>query len=96
MRMSQLVHISHGFLAGFIFTLDWRVSLFLFAQFVLYEFVEESKIKDELYHEIKEWSIGFALGYLAWLAIIFAFPLFLFRPPATGGGGGNRIIPRLM
>jgi len=95
MRLSQLAHVLHGFLAGFIFTLDWRVSLFLFVQFLLYEWVEESKIKDELYHEIKEWSIGFALGYLTWLTIIFVFPLFLFRSPPAGGGGG-RLVPRLM
>lgn len=61
-----LSHYLHGSLAGFI-TGHFRwfglaVSVFLFVQFISYEISEEMKIMDELYLELKEWSMGFALA----------------------------------
>jgi len=93
-RLTQLAHIAHGALAGFLWWLDWRVSLFLFLQFFLYEYFEETKVKDELYHELKEWAFGFAIALLAVLLVTwFAVPP---RGPFGSGGGGKFIIPRLM
>jgi len=31
-----------------------------FSEFFAYEWVEESKVKDEMYHELQEWALGFA------------------------------------
>ena len=93
MRLTQLAHIAHGALAGFFWWVDWRVSLFLFLQFFLYEYFEETKVKDELYHELKEWAFGFAIALIAVLLITwFAIPP---RGP-SGPSGGGPIIPRLM
>jgi len=43
--------VLHGLTAGFLWFVDWKVSLFLFLQFFAYEYVEETKVKDEMYHE---------------------------------------------
>jgi len=73
-RRSQVAHVAHGAIAGFLWWIDWRVSLFLFLQFFLYEFFEESKIKDEMYYELKEWAIGFVIALLLVLAFILLTP----------------------
>ena len=59
-RLSQVAHFLHGAIAGALWWVDWKVSLFLFLQFFAYEWVEESKVKDEMYHELQEWALGFA------------------------------------
>jgi hypothetical protein len=63
-----LSHILHGCLAGFIaICFNWlglALSVFMFLQFLTYELVEETKIKDELYLELKEWTLGFTIGLL--------------------------------
>jgi len=94
-RWSQIAHVAHGAVAGFLWWLDWRVSLFLFLQFSLYEFFEESKIKDEMYHELKEWAMGFVIALLIVLLLLLLIP-----SPTTQywiGGGDKRFnFPRLM
>lgn len=72
MRTTQLAHFFHGFLAG-VLALLWSlwVALFLYVQFVLYELVEETKVRDEMYRELKEWSFGFAIGLvLAFIVVL--------------------------
>ena len=95
-RYTVLAHISHGALAGFLWWIDFRLSLFLFLQFFLYEYFEESKIKDELYHELKEWALGFILGLMSMFLLIL-LPIPFSSPPLPRGGGGSfRGLPRLM
>ncbi len=91
-RWSQVAHVAHGAVAGFLWWLDWRASLFLFLQFFLYEFFEESKIKDEMYYELREWAAGFVIALLLVLALILLMP----PVPATRDfwvGGGLRLNP---
>ena len=60
--LSVLCHVLHGLIAGIAWFFNPFLSVFLFAQFLLYEFVEETKIKDEMYYELREWSFGFIIG----------------------------------
>jgi hypothetical protein len=59
-----IYHIFHGFLSGLTTVLlGWfglAVSIFLFIQFILYEIAEERKIQDELYKELREWTLGYS------------------------------------
>jgi hypothetical protein len=68
-RLSQVVHVLHGAVAGFLWWVDWRVSLFLFLQFFAYEYFEETKVKDEMYHELREWAAGFAVVLVTMLLV---------------------------
>jgi hypothetical protein len=68
-RLSQVVHVLHGLASGFLWWVDWRVSLFLFLQFFAYEYFEETKVKDEMYHELREWSSGFAVALITVLLV---------------------------
>jgi hypothetical protein len=68
-RLSQVVHVLHGLTSGFLWWVDWRVSLFLFLQFFAYEYFEETKVKDEMYHELKEWASGFAVALVTMLLV---------------------------
>ena len=68
-RVSQVVHVLHGLTSGFLWWVDWRVSLFLFLQFFAYEYFEETKVKDEMYHELREWSAGFAVALVMMLLV---------------------------
>ena len=62
-RFNSLVHHLHGFLAGAL-SIDFiAVSFFLFIQFFAYEYFEETKVKDEMYHELREWSTGYVVGF---------------------------------
>jgi hypothetical protein len=61
-RLNSLVHYLHSLLAG-VLSVDFiAVSIFLFVQFFAYEFFEETKVKDEMYHELREWSTGYVVG----------------------------------
>jgi hypothetical protein len=42
----------------------------MFIQFLTYELAEETKLKDELYLELKEWTLGFTTGLLC--SILFS------------------------
>lgn len=72
MTIQQAVHVLHGFLAGLVAML-WSIwlALFLYVQFVLYEMVEETKVRDEMYRELKEWAMGFATAVSLMLFLIF-------------------------
>lgn len=62
MLSDRFAHITYGFSAGF-FLMDYPAFSFLnFVSFFAYEYVEETKVHDEMYHELKEWSVGFFLG----------------------------------
>jgi hypothetical protein len=68
-RLSSLAHYSHGLLAG-VLSIDFiAVSIFLFVQFLAYEFFEETKVKDEMYHELREWSTGYVFGFVSLLIL---------------------------
>ena len=60
----QIAHLAIGLIVG----LAWfskggpALAIFIAFLFFLYEFVEEFKVKDELYHEIKEFTAGFVGG----------------------------------
>lgn len=73
--ISLISHVTHGFmggiLTGFLGWFGFFVSIFLYVQFFVYEYFEEQKIKDELYHECKEWSIGYVLGLISSLIAKF-------------------------
>jgi hypothetical protein len=94
-RWSQVAHVAHGAVAGFLWWIDWRVSLFLYLQFFLYEFFEESKIKDEMYYELKEWATGFVITLLLVLALILLMPP-VSSPQFWVGGGPRLNPPRLL
>jgi hypothetical protein len=52
-------------MAGLMASLGWlgyAISLFLFVQFFVYEYVEETKIHDEMFHELREWTFSFVAG----------------------------------
>ncbi|MFQ6011671.1 MAG: hypothetical protein ACE5KG_05820 [Nitrososphaerales archaeon] len=49
--------------------------MFLYLTFFVYEWVEQQKAKDEMYHEMKEWAFGFVVGMIAWYAISMRFAL---------------------
>ena len=68
-RLNVLAHYLHGFLAG-VLSVDFiAVAFFLFVQFLAYEFFEETKVKDEMYHELKQWSTGYVGGFLLAIAL---------------------------
>lgn len=71
MRKTQIIHFLHGFFGGLTFKPLPLLSLFLYLQFLLYEYFEETKIKDELYHELKEWSAGFFTGLFSYIFLAF-------------------------
>lgn len=66
-------HVLHGCLAGLLSgQLNWfglALAVFLYIQFLMYEVVEEKKIADELYFELKEWAVGYALSLTASLIL---------------------------
>jgi hypothetical protein len=71
-KLSILCHVFHGLAAGFLAPKGWlglAISLFLYAQFFAYEYVEESKIRDEMFHELREWSFGFIIGLVLGLCV---------------------------
>lgn len=67
--LSVGTHGLHGAIAGALWFLSWGLSVFLFAQFVLYEYVEETKIRDEMFFELREWAFGFVGGLTYWLLV---------------------------
>ena len=63
MKLAEYVNKSAHVLAGILAGLAWYsnpfLSGFIFLLFFVYEFVEQTQVKDEMYHELKEFSIGF-------------------------------------
>jgi len=72
-KIDILCHALHGAIAGFTTSiLDWlglAIATFMFIQFTLYETVEQTKVQDELYRELKEWSSGYVVGLIAGLTL---------------------------
>jgi NhaP-type Na+/H+ and K+/H+ antiporter len=67
---SVFCHVSFGIISGFFGLVNLPLSVFLYLQFLMYEFVEESKLKDELFYELREFSLGYLLGLLlGWIVI---------------------------
>jgi hypothetical protein len=80
-KATQLVHIAHGILAGVVFRPLPLLSFFLYIQFLAYEYFEETKIRDEMYFELREWALGFFIGLIAYyIAYFTGFLPILFRP----------------
>lgn len=71
MRKEQVIHFLHGYFGGFTFKPLPLLSIFLYVQFLLYEYFEESKVKDEMYHELKEWAAGFFVGLVSYIFLAF-------------------------
>ncbi len=61
---NKLAHILIGYLSGLFSFIDFKISVFLYILFFMYEFIEEEKIHDEMYHELKEFTIGYVIGVL--------------------------------
>lgn len=71
--ISIISHILFGFLAGFMTGFfGWfglAIAIFIYIQFLLYEYFEETKIKDEMYYELREFAIGFSVGLIIGLVL---------------------------
>lgn len=67
--LDKLVHVILGFIGGLVWWVDWKLSVMITLLFLVYEYVEEEKIHDELYHEVKEYTFGFILALLVSLIL---------------------------
>ncbi len=65
--LTRLSHLFFGFLSGLLWFVDWKLSVFLYVMFFIYEYVEEVKVYDEMYMELKEYSIGFTAGLITYI-----------------------------
>ena len=70
---SRLLHSLYGFISGLLWFVDWKLSVFLYILFFAYEYVEEEKIHDEMYHELKEYTVGFTAGLIAYIVCTAVF-----------------------
>jgi hypothetical protein len=70
-RVNVLAHFFHGFIGGLLSISYPVIAIFLFIQFLAYEYFEESKVKDEMYHELREWSAGYVTGLGAIMSLSF-------------------------
>jgi len=77
---TSLVHLFFGFLSGFFWFIDRSYSIFLYILFFSYEYVEEVKVKDEMYKELKEFTIGFTAGSITYLFVINFFHIHILVP----------------
>jgi hypothetical protein len=60
--ISRVVHVALGIITGLLI-LDFTVAaLTLAAFFLIYEYVEETKVLDEMYLEVKEFTGGYLIG----------------------------------
>ena len=65
------IHYVAGYIAGFLWFIDHLLSVFLYVQFLAYEYVEEEKVHDQMYYELREFTAGFVLGFLSYMVIIY-------------------------
>lgn len=70
-----LAHMAYGCLSGYFWWVDRAAAVFVFLLFIIYEVVQQAKVKDELYHELKEFAAGFAIGLTGHYAFIALTPL---------------------
>lgn len=70
---SVIMHVLAGLVAGAINGLlgiyGLAIALFIYLQFFLYEWVEEQKLRDEMFYELREFAAGYIAGLIACLAI---------------------------
>lgn len=64
---TTFIHLFFGFLSGFFWFIDKSYSIFLYILFFAYEYVEEVKVRDEMYKELKEFTFGFVAGSITYL-----------------------------
>jgi hypothetical protein len=60
--ISRIVHVALGIIAGLLILKYPIASLTLTALFLIYEYVEETKVLDEMYLEVKEFTGGYLIG----------------------------------
>jgi hypothetical protein len=60
--LSVGTHVVLGLYAGVFAYVHVVPSLVIVALFLLYEYVEETKIRDEMYYEVREFVLGYAIG----------------------------------
>jgi hypothetical protein len=61
-----------GVYAGIFAYVHLVASLVLVALFLIYEWVEETKIRDEMYYEVREFVLGYSIGLFLGLLIFKA------------------------
>ena len=60
--LSRIVHVVLGIIAGLLI-LSYPIAALTFtALFLIYEYVEETKVLDEMYIEVKEFTGGYLIG----------------------------------
>jgi hypothetical protein len=62
--LSVATHIALGFYAGSLTYISFPASVIIIVLFLIYEWVEESKVKDEMYYEVREFLTGYSAGLL--------------------------------
>jgi hypothetical protein len=60
--ISRVVHVILGFFVGLHILSHPVAALTLTALFLIYEYVEETKVLDEMYLEVKEFTGGYLIG----------------------------------
>jgi hypothetical protein len=60
--LSRAIHVILGIIAGLLILSYPIAALALTALFLIYEYVEETKVLDEMYLEVKEYTAGYLIG----------------------------------
>jgi hypothetical protein len=60
--ISRIIHVILGIIAGLLIVDLPIAALTLTALFLIYEYVEETKVLDEMYLEVKEYTGGYLIG----------------------------------
>ena len=60
--ISTVTHVALGLFSGFFILQHPIAVLTLIALFLIYEYVEETKVLDEMYLEVKEFTGGYLIG----------------------------------
>jgi hypothetical protein len=60
--LSRAIHVVLGIIAGLLIVDLPVAALTLTALFLIYEYVEETKVFDEMYLEVKEFTGGYLIG----------------------------------
>ena len=61
--VKHFTHFITGLLAGFVLDYDPLFSIMLTFLFVLYEYSERKVVRDKMFPEIAEYTIGFVFGW---------------------------------
>jgi hypothetical protein len=52
--------------------MPFHISVFMFIAFFLYEYFEQKKLEDELYKELKQWTISYTvMKMILWITYFF-------------------------